>query len=449
MLHLPNEFQVLISTFSDIFSRRVFKNVGYLLLGCILTQGKRTVCGVLRTLGLDQANNWHKYHRVLSRAKWSGLQFSKRVLELLISQFIADNTLILGIDETLERRWGNKILAKGLFHDAVRSTKKVVVKCTGLRWICLMVLVEVPWAHAIWALPFLSVLAPSKRYHKQMGKPHKTLVDWARQIALQLHRWLPNMKIIIVGDNSYARMELFKATMDRVCWITRMRFDACFYDFPPVEAKRSKGRPKKKGTVQPKLSQRLNSKSTVWTSICFSHWYGQVDKWMEISEGTAIWYRAGKAAIPLKWIIIRDPEGKHQPAAIVCTDIEMDMEQIVIHFVKRWRVEVTFQEVRAHLGVETQRQRAHLSILRSTPSLMALFSLITLWAYKLDQIGLLTLHTTAWYKKENFTFADAIASIRARVWTIQIKSHSGFKPKCDKNEFDIYQHLAYMAARAV
>ena len=188
MFRLPPEFSEIISVFSPLFPKTIFERAGQLLLGTILTHGKRTVCGVLRTLGFKDIKNWDLYHRVLSRAKWSPLKCSFELLQLLVKRFCVNKTLVIGLDETLERRWGRKIKARGIYRDAVRSSKSHFVKCSGLRWICVMLLFPIPWANRIWALPFLSVLAPSKRYHKQQGKAHKKLSDWTRQICYLLHR---------------------------------------------------------------------------------------------------------------------------------------------------------------------------------------------------------------------------------------------------------------------
>jgi hypothetical protein len=154
---------------------------------------------------------------------------------MLIKRFITTETLVFGIDETLERRWGLKIKARGIYRDAVRSSQSHFVKCSGLRWVCLMLLSPISWANKIWALPFLTVLAPSKRYHEKQGKKHKALSDWARQICYLLHRWLPDFQLIIVGDGAYSVLELLAATRNYVTWITRFRIDAALYDFPPSE----------------------------------------------------------------------------------------------------------------------------------------------------------------------------------------------------------------------
>jgi len=260
-------------------------------------------------------------------------------------------------------------------------------------------LCPIPWANRIWALPFLTVLAPSERYHDQLGKQHKKMSDWVRQICFLIRRWLPDFQLIIVGDGSYAVMELFATTRKYLTWIARFRMNASLYDFPPPYRKGQQGRPPQKGARQISLHQRLADKKTKWQQIKFSQWYGEKDKVMEITSGTAMWYRAGKPINSIRWVLVRDPEEKTDPTPIVSTDLDLDPIDIVRHFVKRWPVEVTFEEVRAHLGVETQRQWSDLAILRSTPILMALFSIITLWANQLVSMQKLTVFQTAWYNK--------------------------------------------------
>ena len=178
MITYPPEFSELISSFAPKFSKKVFEHVGRLLLGTVLTNGRRTVCAVLRTIGLSGERNWHKYHRVLSRASWSAHQCSRALLQLLLRRLVpGEAMLVFGIDETLERRWGPKIKARGIYRDAVRSSQSHFVKCSGLRWMCLMLLAPVGWAGRTWALPFLTVLCPSERYHQEQGKKHKKLTD--------------------------------------------------------------------------------------------------------------------------------------------------------------------------------------------------------------------------------------------------------------------------------
>lgn len=165
MESLPIAVQSVMLSFAPLFSKRVFEHAGLLMVGAILAPGKRTISAVLRMMGKGQTSEFQTYHRVLNRAKWSALQGSHLLLVQLVKVFVPRGPVLMGIDETIERRWGAKISARGIYRDPVRSSKSQVVKASGLRWVCLMVLVPVPWAKRVWALPFLTVLSPSERYY--------------------------------------------------------------------------------------------------------------------------------------------------------------------------------------------------------------------------------------------------------------------------------------------
>src|SRR5215203_6956951 len=219
----------LLATFAPLFSERVFEHVQVLIVGAILTPGKRTVSSALRAMGLDQRRTFHRYHRVLSRAKWSSMEASRILLDSLVEAFVPEGPLVVGVDETLERRQGKKIAAKGIYRDPVRSSHTHFVKTSALRWVCLTLLTPIPWASRVWALPFLSALAPSERYTKERGKRHKKLTEWAWQLLLQVRRWHPEREIVAVADGGYSSLELLdrcRRLSKPITFITRLRLDA-------------------------------------------------------------------------------------------------------------------------------------------------------------------------------------------------------------------------------
>jgi hypothetical protein len=192
MRTLPEQMIRALAPFAPLFSKSVWRQVRVLITGAILAPGCRTVSSALRAMGLDQQKRFHRYHRALSRASWSSLKASRVLLRLLVETFVPEgDPLVVGIDETLERRYGKKISARGVYRDPVRSTRETFVKSSGLRWVCVMLLVEVPWASRVWALPFLSALAPSERYAAKRGRRHKKITEWAWQMLLVLRRWYP------------------------------------------------------------------------------------------------------------------------------------------------------------------------------------------------------------------------------------------------------------------
>lgn len=282
---LPESIIAILAPYVSLFTKPVFRHVRILLVGAILTTGRHTVANALRMMGLAHTRRFGNFHRVLSRAKWSSRRAAKVLLNLLIDAFVPDGELLVGLDETLERRRGEKIAAKGIYRDAVRSSKSQVVKSSGLRWIAMTLLAPIPFTRrkgsppSVWSLPFFTVLAPSERYHQEHNRNHKTIVIWAEQMVVQLRRWLSNRKLVVVGDNSYAALwflDRCRRFKNPVTAITRLRLDAALYEPAPSRQPGQKGRPRKVGVRLPSPQQVIDDKATVWTPAVVPVWYGQL-----------------------------------------------------------------------------------------------------------------------------------------------------------------------------
>jgi hypothetical protein len=229
MLLLPGDIFALLNHFAPLFSRRTWRHVPVLVIGALLAPGRRMVSSALRTVGLAHVPTFQTYQRVLNRASWSSLGASRILLHMLLATFAAEGPLVLGIDETIERRRGKHIAAAGIYRDPVRSSHSHFVKVNGLRWVCLMLLVPMPWASRVWALPFLTALAPSERYAAQHHRQHKSVTVWTRQLIRLVHRWLPDRQLVVVGDRAYAALELLAAVRPVApvaTVVTRLRLDA-------------------------------------------------------------------------------------------------------------------------------------------------------------------------------------------------------------------------------
>src|SRR6266853_6758149 len=386
---LPPRFLSRLAGFADLFTRPTWSNVLVLLAGVILAPGRRTVTTALRILGRDRDPDFCTFHRILNRAAWSSRAAAGRLLLLLVTAFVPSGApVVIGIDDTIERRWGPKISARGIYRDPVRSSKGHFVKASGLRWLSAMLLVRVPWADHIMALPFLTLLAPSKRFYAGKSRALKTLLDWARQAALQIHRWLPGRYIVLVADSAFAAIEFLAAVRNHVCVVTRLRLDANLFAFPPQKRKR-RGRPPIKGKRLKKLSAVLNDPKVSWQRHRVSLWYGRTNRLVEIASGTAIWYRGGTPPVPIRWLLVRDPKGELEPQPL-------------------W---------------------SDKAILRTPPALLSLFSIVTLWAHDLSKSRKLKPRTAAWYPKAFLTFSDAIAAVRREIWGHQISFMS--RPRRD------------------
>ena len=382
---VPPILAAWLCVFRSCFTAPVWNRVLVLVAGAVLAPGQRTVTQVLRVMGLADDQHFRRYHEVLSRARWDARAVARRLLLYIIERLLPAGEVVIGIDDTIERRWGAQIKARGIYRDPVRSSKGHFVKTSQTN-----------------------------------AKRHKTLTTWARQAILQTRRWQPKRRIVVVADSGFAALDLLSGVRRHVCMITRLRLDANLFRPAPRRRSGQRGRTPLKGAALPKLGKVLKSKKTAWTSVVVSQWYNAQQRTLLVATGTAVWYHAGQPPVPIRWVLVRDPSGAHEPSAFLSTDLDAAPAEILGWFVSRWRVETTFQEVRTHLGVETQRQWSDLAILRTTPALLGLFSLITVWADELARTtkSAVRPNAAAWYCKREPTFSDAIAAVRRVLWAL-------------------------------
>jgi hypothetical protein len=428
MPSLPEAILLVLAPFAPLFSQRVWLHAQRLLLGAMLAPGARTVTAALRVMGLATERRFTNYHRVLNRATWSARQGSRILLELLITLLVpAGATIVLGADDTVERRSGRKITAKGCYRDAVRSTKKHVIRCFGLKWVSMMLLVPVPWARRVWAMPFLTALCrPAK---KKDQRRHKTSVDWVRQMIKQVRRWLPGRRVVLVVDGGFAAVSLALACVKhQVVMVSRLRWDAALYHRPGPQPPGKRGPKPLKGQRQRGLQTWAARSDTPWETVEVD-WYGGQRKQLWIFSHTALWHTPGLPPVDIRFVLVCDPAGKLRMESFFCTDLQATPVQILEWVIMRWSVEVTFEEARAHLGLETQRQWSDQAIARTTPVLLALFSLVTVLALTLSQDGNIPVPMTAWYRKGEPTFSDCLALVRWHLWRARYLVNSTAEPE--------------------
>lgn len=427
MLTPSQEIIQLLSTFAAAMSAPTFANALVLLYGVILAPGRRTVASALRVMGYRHEPNHSKYHRVLSRACWSPMQMSHLLLGLLVQTFVAeDAALEILVDETLERRAGKKIVYKSWFRDAVRSVGNKVAVSLGIRWCCLCLLVRVPWASRPWALPFLAVPVLSEKTAKRLGKTHRSGVWWTAFLMEKVRAWYPQREIVLVGDGGYAAVELVACCQRlRVNLVSRLRLDAQLYAFAGEQPSNKRGPKPKKGKRLPSLATVFADPKTVW---CQSEvgWYGGAVKAIEYCTGVCLWYTPGQDPVAVRWVLVRYEEINKRTGqvtvkavAFFCADTQdttITSEQILGWYVSRWNIEVTFEEMRAHLGLETQRHWSVRAIERATPCLFGVFSLVVLMAHRLHP-DTLPLQESGWYAKSEASFSDVLAAVRGHLWS--------------------------------
>lgn len=427
MLTPSQEIIQLLSAFATAMSAPTFANALVLLYGVILAPGRRTVASALRVMGYSHEANHSKYHRVLSRARWSPMQMSRLLLALLVQTFVPEGAALeILVDETLERRAGKKIAYKGWFRDAVRSVGNKVAVALGIRWCCLCLLVRVPWAARPWALPFLAVPVLSEKTAKRLGKTHRSGVWWTAFLMAKVRAWYPNRKIVLVGDGGYSAVELVACCQRLdVTLVSRLRLDAQLYAFAGEQPAHKRGPKPKKGNRLPSLASVFADPKTLWCQAEVA-WYGGQVKPIGYCTGVCLWYTPGQDPVPVRWVLVRYEEtnkrtGKVTVKAVAffcadTTDATIPSEQILGWYVSRWNIEVTFEEMRAHLGLETQRHWSVRAIERATPCLFGVFSLVVLMAQRLHP-DTLPLQESGWYSKQEATFSDVLAVVRGHLWS--------------------------------
>jgi hypothetical protein len=437
---LPETIILVLAPFAPLFSHRVWPHVQVLLLGAMLAPRARTVAAALRVMGLARERRFANYHRVLNRATWSALQGSQILLGMLITLLVPPGaTSVLGADDTVERRSGRKMTAKGCYRDAVRSTKTHVIRCFGLRWVSMMLLVSVPWSRRVWTLQFLTALCRPADQGSQ--RRHKTSVDWVRQMMKQVRRWLPARRLVLVVDGGFAAVALTLACVKhRVLMVSRLRWDAALYHPPEPQLPSKRGPKPLKGKRQRSLQGWAERSDTPWEMVEVDWYRGERQPLWGFSR-TALWSTPRLLPVAIRYGLVTDPAGKLRMEAFFCTDLEAAPVQILQWVVIRWSVEVTFEEARAHLGLETQRQWSDRAIARTTPVLLALFSLVTVLALQVSQGEQIPVPVTAWYHTPEPTFADCLALVRRPLWRARYLVNCATEPEFTQFPWEAFEVL--------
>ncbi len=447
---LPPVIVTILSPFLQMFSAPAWKKAKILCVGGILCIGARRITSILRVMGLNAERRFEQYHRFLNRDRWNPLLGAKILLGLLIALIPSSWPNLFVLDETVERRKGKKIKAKGCYRDAVRSTEKLVVKCFGLKWLSLCLLIPLPWSKRPWALPFLTFLQYPKKYDEARHHKHRTTIDYAVMGVRLITRWLSKKAWTLLGDGGFASVELAEECKKRNgTLISRLRLDARVYEFPspPIPGKR--GRKPIKGKRIPSFKSMLEDKDLQWTEAQVN-WYGGEKKTMQYVSGINLLYKTGRKPLPVRWVLLRDPQGKALSVPLFSSSTEQSPEAIIEQFVFRFSIEVTFEDLRAHLGVETQRQWSEKAIVRTTPLLMGLFSLICLIAHRLRDSFPFVVRSTAWYSKgpEEATFSDIIAYVRRYCWANKYLVNSPKKDDMINLKLNVVESIVYQLAQA-
>lgn len=450
MFNLPKAAEPLVRAFSVAFTRPTFQRFALLIVAAILCLRQRTVSSMLRTLGLLARGHWSDFHRVLCCRVWSCWPLGKVLAALILESIPLDQPIVCPVDDTSLQHKGKRVYGKGRHHDALRSTHSHVVWVWGHKWVTLAINVKFPFASRPWALPVLCALYRPEELNRAEGRRHKTTLRLAMQLIATLIHWFPQRKFILPGDGGYASHELARFChrhRRHVTLISRFYDDANLYEAPTPKRPcgRKTGRPRVKGRKLPKPAEVV-SRCRQGNRFVVT-WYGGGKRKVELIWGEGNWHKAKHSAglVPVRWVFVHDLSGTHRDEYFFSTDATLTPDRIVSLYTGRWSIEVTFQEVRAHLGFATPRNWSRASVLRTAPCLLGLFSLVSLIFARAAERKTPRIASAPWYHKAEATFSDALAAVRRLCWQEVLRrpgKHAGITKLPRRLKLMLLDHLS-------
>jgi hypothetical protein len=449
MLSLPSAFQDFLMSFSVAFTAPSFPRMLAVCVGLVLARGRSTVTEALRTLRGVAEGHFSDYHRLFSRAPWSLWSLGRILVTQVLALIPEDEPVTIVMDDTTAQHKGKRVYGKGCHHDAVRSAHAKIVHVWGHKWVVLAVSVRFSFASRPWALPVLVALYRPRELNAAEGRRHKTPAELARGLMTVLMRWFPGRCFIFLGDGGYASHNLAHAAArhKRMHLVSRLHPEANLYA-PPTKRKNPRGgRPRLKGKKLPSPRDVVKRRRLRTASVA---WYGGGTRSVGLVCGTGHWYKAGQGLVPIRWVYVKDKGGTHRDEWFYTTDLSMTPERIVSLYTERWSLEVTFQETKGRLGLETTRQWKASSVLRTGPLLLGLYSVVALLYARLhrDAPERTCPRQESWYAKGESTFADALEAVRRELWAESVFTTAGFHRGFQNLQTDLKETLLEQLSRA-
>lgn len=417
MTSIPRRMQSVFDEWSSEFSGSVWPRFRILVLASIVCVGRHTICRLLHIVGTLADGHWSSYHRVLSTRRWSTWRLARILAQHVIQRFVPRGTIPIDGDDTVTEHPGKKVHGKGRHRDAVRSTHSYTAWKWGHKWIVLAIQVPLPGVNRPWALPVLCALYRTAEEDQQRGRRHKTPCDLMRQLLCVLLRWFPQRKFVFAGDGGYGTHALagFASRQPRLTLISKFYKDANFYEKPAPRKPGTNGRPRIKGQKLPS-PEDIVAKSRRRQRLRVS-WYGGGSREVAVVTGASHWYKGGEGLVPVRWVLVEDRTGMHRDEYLFTTDVALTPRQIIEAYTGRWAIEVTFEEAREHIGLETTRGRSAKTVLRAEPCLFGVYTVVALWFSELPAKARRT-PTVTWTgsEKPRLTFSDAITLVRRDLW---------------------------------
>ncbi len=418
---LPPEAHPLVQVLALHFTSPTYQRFSALLVGAVLTTGRRTVANLLRTLRHLAPGHPADYRRVLSRAPWSGVDLGCALAGFLLDHVIPDGPVALVGDDTVDGHPGRTVYGKARHRDPVRSTHAYTAWRYGHKWVVLAVLVKFPFATRRWALPVLVDLYRTPEVSTAEGVRHKTPARlMCRLLRLLLIRF-PDRAFVFTGDSSYGTHEVARFChrhRGRLTLVSKLHPDANLFAPPPPY--RGVGRPRVKGERVPKPRQAAATARRARLRVA---WYGGGTRRVEAATGAGHWYKGGDGLVPVRWVFVKDATGTHRDEYLFTTDPGLAPDAVVGIYCGRWNIETTFQEARSALGLETTRGRCRATVLRAAPCLFGLYTVVAVLFHALPESK--RVGAVVWPGKVTVTFSDALSAARRWLWAEAVLPQAG------------------------
>jgi hypothetical protein len=429
-MDIPTWAMPVLTMFRPAFASPTYHRFLVLVLAAVLTTGRRTVTNVLRTAREKAPGHMSSYHRVFSERRWSAWVLARTLVTFLLDHVVPPGPVLLAGDDTVTEHPGPQVFGKGRHRDGVRSTHNYTAYRWGHKWVVLSVLVKLPFATRPWALPVLAALYRPPEWDRVHGTRHKTPAHLARLLLARLIRWFPERHFIFVGDTGYGTSETARFCHQHrrhLTVVSKFYGDAALYEPPPPRPRGTIGRPRVKG--QKLASPQEVVASTGQRTRLTVAWYGGSTRHIEVVTGTGHWYRIGEALVEVRWVYVHDGTGTHRDEYFFTTDMTMKPQQIVECYTQRWSIETTFQECREYLRLESPKGYSQQTVLRFTPCLFGLYTIVVLLYLQLLNPSS-TLRAIFWRGKSTVTFSDMITCVRRALW-----EQWSFHTQADPQEF--------------
>jgi hypothetical protein len=415
-MNIPACAMPVLSMFRPVFSTPTYHRFCVLMLATILTTGRRTITNLLRTVQYQAQGHVSSYHRVFSQRQWSTWALARILITFLLDHVLPPGPVLLAGDDTVTEHPGAKVFGKGRHRDGVRSTHSYTAYRWGHKWVVVSVLVKLPIATRPWALPVLVALYRPPEWNRMHGTRHKTPAHIARLLLARLIRWFPNRYFIFMGDTGYGTSETARFCSKHrrhLTLVSKFYGDAALYEPPPPRTQGTIGRPRVKGQKLPSPQEVVAQRTR--RSRFVVAWYGGTSRDVEIITGTGHWYRIGEDLVAVRWVYVHDGTGTHRDEYYFTTDMTMQPQQMVECYTQRWSLETTFQECREYLKLESTKGYGQQTVLRFTPCLFGLYTLVVLLYLQLPRPSG-TLRAIFWRGKSAVTFSDMITCVRRALW---------------------------------